>query len=61
MTCDNCGKHFDAGIRPDGLPNGVGFVTDNGTITLCTDCLMTIDEMDDAEKDAFFQQLTGDI
>lgn len=60
MTCDNCGKHFDVGDRPGGIPNGVSMVTDTGKFTLCADCIMDLGEMDDAEKDAFFQRLTGE-
>ena len=41
MKCDKCGKEFDTGHRPDGLPNGVGFVLQDGTqITYCAECLI---------------------
>ena len=40
MKCDICGKEFEAGNRPDGIPNGVGFVLGDGRIiTACSDCV----------------------
>lgn len=44
MICDLCGKVFESGNREDGLPNGVGFIAEDGVeITICTDCLLYID------------------
>jgi len=41
ILCDRCAKIFSPGNRPDGIPNGVTFVQDNGKpITLCADCLI---------------------
>lgn len=42
MKCDNCGTEFLPGNRPDGLPRGIGFETENGIITYCADCLIKI-------------------
>lgn len=45
MICDKCGKEFESGNRPDGLPNGMGFVLEDGTlVTYCTDCMIEIGE-----------------
>lgn len=58
MKCDHCGNEFEGGIRPDGLPNGVGFVTEDGKhITLCADCLMMADEMPSRERLEFYKEL----
>lgn len=41
IRCNICGKVFRTGNRPDGLPNGVGFVAEDGeTFNVCTDCLL---------------------
>ena len=41
IRCDKCGKEFKVGNRPDGLPNGVGFQLEDGSIyTVCADCLI---------------------
>lgn len=41
IKCDVCGKSFVPGNRIDGLPNGVSFVMQDGTmITYCVDCLI---------------------
>lgn len=43
MKCDNCGKEFEVGNRPDGLPNGIGLqMADESILTLCADCVMKI-------------------
>ena len=40
-VCHGCGKEIIPGNRPDGTPNGVGFVMANGTIiNLCADCII---------------------
>lgn len=40
IKCDKCGKKFQPGNRPGGLPNGVGFQLENGTIiNVCSDCI----------------------
>ena len=39
--CDFCGKKFYEGRRTDGLPNGVGFELEDGTIVqCCCECLI---------------------
>ena len=48
MRCTKCGKEFEAGTRPDGLPNGVGYELEDGReINVCTDCILqtTPDQM----------------
>lgn len=41
MKCEICGKEFEPGNRPDGLPNGVGFELVDGTIyNVCADCII---------------------
>lgn len=43
MICSICKKKFNAGIRPDGLPNGVGFVMDDGKVhDVCSECVMKL-------------------
>ena len=41
MKCQSCGREFEAGNRPDGLPNGVGFQLEDGSvISCCTECII---------------------
>lgn len=43
MKCNECGKEFYPGNRIDGLPNGVGFQLEDGTIyNVCCECVMKI-------------------
>ena len=51
MKCDRCGKVFTPGNRPDGVPNGVGFMLRNGKqITVCADCVEAVGKGDKAAK-----------
>lgn len=60
MICKNCGKVFAFGNRPDGIPNGVGFQLQNGEIiNLCADCLIHLGQLDEAQKKAFIDSLSG--
>lgn len=41
IKCHICGKKFEVGNRPDGLPNGCGYeLADGSIINVCTDCIM---------------------
>lgn len=43
LKCEACGKTFLPGTNKEGLPNGVGFETEDGSIiTICTDCINEI-------------------
>lgn len=53
MKCEKCEKEFEKGNRPDGMPNGIGFVTKDGKEhILCTDCIckMTEKEMNEIAR-----------
>ena len=40
MECAVCGKRFQAGNRPDGIPHGVGFAGKGGRIVnVCAGCV----------------------
>lgn len=40
LKCEACGKTFLPGTNKEGLPNGVGFETDDGSIfTICIECI----------------------
>lgn len=40
IKCDMCGKLFEAGNRPDGTPNGVGFHLEDGSLlNVCSECV----------------------
>ena len=42
-VCHGCGKEIIPGNRPDGTPNGVGFVMANGSvINFCADCIIAL-------------------
>ena len=58
MKCDNCKKEFVAGNRADGIPNGVGFQMQDGTIiTICAECLMELGKLDEKGRKKFFKRL----
>lgn len=38
MKCNICGKEFE--IRYDGKPSGMTFVTADGLLTVCADCIV---------------------
>ena len=40
MKCNLCGKEFE--IRYDGNPSGMTFVTADGLLTVCADCIMNM-------------------
>ena len=41
MKCDVCGKEFESGNRPDGIPNGMAFILEGGkSITMCAECII---------------------
>ena len=42
IRCDICGKEFEAGNRPSGIPNGLGFMSKDGerTVNICAECIM---------------------
>jgi len=41
ILCDRCGAMFHPGNRPDGIPNGVTLILDDGhPLTLCADCII---------------------
>ena len=42
IYCTVCGREIIPGTRPDGLPNGVGFELEDGTIIpVCDECIWT--------------------
>lgn len=41
IKCSECGKLIIPGNRPDGLPNAVGFVLEDGTLyNVCCECII---------------------
>ena len=45
VKCDECGKFFLAGTRPDGMPNGIGFMMEDGSVhNVCADCLTKMED-----------------
>lgn len=51
MKCNQCGKTYQYGTRPDGLPTGVGFVLRDGTrVDICTDCINRIGAEEDYDN-----------
>ena len=48
IKCDMCNKYFSVGNRPDGTPNGVNFVLNDGNdITACSECIEKVGENHD--------------
>lgn len=41
LRCSLCGKEFTPGNRLDGIPNGVGFQREDGSVlVVCAECLI---------------------
>jgi hypothetical protein len=59
MKCAKCGKGFKKGNMPNGCPNGVGFVLEDGRqIDLCYSCIVKLGMIkDEKKKDEFFKEL----
>ena len=58
MICDICKKFFLPGNRPNGIPNGVKMIQKNGkSITICSECVISIGKMDEKERAEFFDRL----
>jgi len=58
QICDKCGKTFEAGNRPDGFPNSMGFIQkDKKKITVCADCIIEIGKADEQQRREFFEKL----
>ena len=52
ITCNECGKTFSPGSQPNGMPNGIGFETENGEIyNVCYECMERIAAEVEAEKE----------
>ena len=50
MICEKCGKTFDFGNHPDGIPNGITLEFASGdSLTLCSECIMHIDDQEGQE------------
>lgn len=48
FKCHYCGKYFGPEILRDGIPNGVGFVLEDGTeMNVCSDCILDVEEKED--------------
>lgn len=58
--CRHCGKHFLYGNRPDGLPNGLGFVLKDGrTLNMCAECIMWAGDHPE-ELDKWLEEIEND-
>lgn len=43
IRCCDCGRYFEPGNREDGIPNGIGFVLEDGTVmNVCSDCILDV-------------------
>ena len=46
IKCNSCGKLFAPGINQHGLPNGAGYILDNGSFcNVCTECIEKVGNM----------------
>ena len=56
--CDKCGRTFVDGSHGDGIPNGVGFMLDDGRlINLCANCIIKLGKLKEEGKKKFFEDL----
>ena len=61
IKCSVCGKNFKPGNTSNGLPNGVGFELEDGTmINMCQKCIIELGKLSDRDKDVFFEKLKFD-
>ena len=42
MKCDDCGRKFKRGNFVDGTPNGMTFVLEDKSITVCRGCMIKL-------------------
>ena len=51
ITCMVCGKTFLPGNDKQGIPNGVGFMLEDGTVlNMCSECIMNKKLPSDIDK-----------
>ena len=61
IRCEKCGKTFEAGNRPDGIPNGFGLMMENRrTINICADCMIALGGMDNEQRQRFIEEINAD-
>lgn len=63
--CTKCNNKISSVLRADGIPNGVGFVMEDGReITLCNDCIIKLgllkQEQDEEGLNKFFAEIGVD-
>ena len=60
MICIRCKKEIKIRNRPDGLPNGIGMMFEDGTlINLCTDCVIETEAISRDAKRWLYEHTTG--
>lgn len=60
IKCRKCGKTITVG-NTNGLPNGVGFQLEDGTIlNVCQSCLMEVGAMSDEDREKWFADFVED-
>lgn len=59
IVCDKCKIKINHDIKhDDGLPMGVGFQLEDGTIiNLCANCIKSLGEMTEQQQAQFFEKL----
>lgn len=59
IICKKCKMQINNDIKhDDGLPMGVGFQLDDGTIlNLCAECIKRLGEMTEQQQSQFFEKL----
>ena len=63
IKCDKCGAVFISGQRADGLPNGIGFALQDGTVVnMCANCMIQLGKLreagDETAAESFIAELT---
>ena len=61
IKCDKCGKYFEFGNKPCGIPNGIGFQLEDGTVyNMCAECIMSLTPEKAEEIAKLIEQKDGD-
>lgn len=62
IKCDKCGAVFISGQRPDGLPNGVGFKMQDGTVvSMCANCMIKLGKLREAGDEAGAEKFLAEL
>lgn len=62
IKCDKCGAVFISGQRADGLPNGVAFKLQDGTmVNMCANCMIKLGKLREAGDETAVESFIAEL